>query len=55
MIDLSTEEWKEALRLVQAALDAPEDDTARAAAFDYLRCAQSTVACLEAIYPRIKK
>ena len=41
MIDLSTEEWKEALRLVQAALDAPGDDAVRAAAFDYLRCAQS--------------
>ncbi len=41
MIDLSTEEWKEALRLVQAALDAPDDVAACAAAFDYLRCAQS--------------
>ena len=41
MIDLSTEEWKEALRLVQAAFDAPGDDAARGAAFDYLRCAQS--------------
>ena len=41
MIDLSTDEWKEALRLVQAAFDAPGDDAARGAAFDYLRCAQS--------------
>lgn len=41
MIDLSTEEWKEALRLVQAAFDAPADDAVRAAAFDFLRCAQS--------------
>ena len=41
MIDLSTEEWKEALRLVQAAFDAPGDEGARGAAFDYLRCAQS--------------
>lgn len=41
MIDLSTDEWKEALRLVQAAFDAPEDDGARSTAFDFLRCAQS--------------
>ena len=41
MIDLSTEEWKEALRLVQAAFDAPTDDAVRATAFDFLRCAQS--------------
>lgn len=41
MIDLSTEEWKEALRLVQAAFDAPADDAVRATAFDFLRCAQS--------------
>ena len=34
MIDISTEEWREALHLVQAALDAPGDDAARAAAFD---------------------
>ena len=41
MIDLSTGEWKEALRLVQAAFDAPGDDAARAAAFDFLRTARS--------------
>ena len=41
MIDLSTEEWKEALRLVQAAFDAPTDDAVRATAFNFLRCAQS--------------
>ena len=41
MIDLSTEEWKEALRLVQAAFEAPADDAVRATAFDFLRCAQS--------------
>ena len=41
MIDLSTEEWKEALCLVQAAFDAPADDAVRATAFDFLRCAQS--------------
>ena len=41
MIDLSTDEWKEALRLVQAAFDALGDDAARGAAFDYLRCARS--------------
>jgi len=41
VIDLSTEEWKEALRLVQAAFDAPADDAVRATAFDFLRCAQS--------------
>ena len=40
MIDLSTEEWKTALRLVRAALD-DGTDTARAAAFDFLRCAES--------------
>lgn len=39
MIDLSTEEWKEALRLVRAAAEG--DDAARAAAFDYLRTAES--------------
>ena len=40
MIDLSTEEWKTALRLVRAALD-DGTDAARAAAFDFLRCAES--------------
>ena len=39
MIDLSTEEWKEALRLVRAAADGGEE--ARAAAFDFMRTAQS--------------
>jgi len=39
MIDLSNEEWKEALRLVRAAMDG--DDAARAAAFDFLRTAES--------------
>ena len=41
MIDLSTEEWKKALRLVRAAFDDPTDEAARAAAFDYLRTAES--------------
>ena len=41
MIDLSTEEWKEAYRLVQAAAADPADDAARAAAFDFLRTAES--------------
>ena len=39
MIDLSNEEWKEALRLVKAALDGGEE--ARAAAFDFMRTAES--------------
>lgn len=39
MIDLSNEEWKEALRLVHAAMDGGEE--ARAAAFDFLRSAES--------------
>lgn len=37
MIDLPTDQWREALRLVRAAVDSPADDSARAAAFDYLR------------------
>ena len=42
MIDRTTPEWKDALRLVRAAYDAmdqvsPEADVARAAAFDFLR------------------
>ena len=41
MIDLSTEEWKEAYRLVRLAAERPDDDVARAAAFDYLRTAES--------------
>ena len=41
MIDLSTEEWKEAYRLVQLAAARPEDDATRAAAFDFLRTAES--------------
>lgn len=41
MIDLSNEEWKEALRLVKSALDGYGDDSLRAAAFDYLRTAES--------------
>ena len=41
MIDLSNEEWKEAYRLVQEAAAAPENDAARAAAFDFLRTAES--------------
>jgi len=40
MIDLSTDEWKTALRLVRAALE-DGTDASRAAAFDYLRTAQS--------------
>jgi len=39
MIDVSNEEWKEALRLVRAAMDGGED--ARAAAFDFMRTASS--------------
>ena len=41
MIDLSTEEWKEAYRLVRQAAERPGDDGARAAAFDFLRTAES--------------
>ena len=41
MIDLSNEEWKEAYRLVQAAAAQPDNDAARAAAFDFLRTAES--------------
>ena len=45
MIDLSTEEWRKALRLVRAVADAPGDsperEKARAEAFDFLRTAQS--------------
>ena len=41
MIDLSTDEWREAYRLVGAAAAAPGDEAARAAAFDFLRTAQS--------------
>lgn len=45
MIDLSTDEWKEALRLVHAALDipygTPEQESARNAAFNFMRLAQS--------------
>ena len=41
MIDLSTDEWKEAYRLVKEAAAHPEDDDARAAAFDFLRTAES--------------
>ena len=45
MIDLSNEEWKEALRLVRAAFEladgTPEQEKARAAAFDFLRLAES--------------
>ena len=42
MLDSSTPEWKDALRLVRTAYDAmdrqsPEADAARAAAFDFLR------------------
>ena len=40
MIDRSTDEWKMALRLVRAAFD-EGTDSARAAAFDFLRTAQS--------------
>ena len=40
MIDISTEEWKTALRLVRAALD-DGTDAARAAAFDFMRTARS--------------
>ncbi len=39
MVDMSTEEWREALRLVRAALDG--GDHARATAFDFLRTARS--------------
>lgn len=45
MIDLSTEEWREALRLVRLADAAPdgsaERETARSAAFEFMRCASS--------------
>ena len=41
MIDLSTEEWREAYRLVKAAAAQPDDDAARAVAFDFLRTAES--------------
>ena len=41
MVDLSTEEWRAAYRLVKAAAAAPGDDAARAAAFDCLRTASS--------------
>ena len=40
MIDLSTEEWKKALQLVRAALE-DGADASRAAAFDFLRTAES--------------
>ena len=40
MIDLSTDEWKTALRLVRAALD-DGTDSSRAAAFDFMRTAES--------------
>lgn len=40
MIDVSTEEWKTALRLVRAALE-DGTDAARAAAFDFMRTARS--------------
>ena len=40
MIDLSTDEWRTALRLVRAALD-DGTDASRAAAFDFLRTAGS--------------
>ena len=40
MIDLSTDEWKTALRLVRAALE-DGTDASRAAAFDFLRTAES--------------
>lgn len=41
MVDLSTEEWREAYRLVKAAAAQPDDDAARAVAFDFLRTAES--------------
>ncbi len=45
MIDLSNEEWKEALRLVRNAFElefgSDEQEKARAAAFDYMRTAES--------------
>lgn len=45
MIDMSNEEWREALRLVRLALSSepgtPEHENARAAAFDFMRTAQS--------------
>ena len=41
MIDLSNEEWREAYRLVREAAARPGDDAVRAAAFDFLRTAQS--------------
>ena len=45
MVDLSTEEWRRALELVRTTLEAADDasafDAARAAAFDFLRTAES--------------
>ncbi len=45
MIDISTEEWRKALRLVRAVADAqcgsPERERARAEAFEFMRLAQS--------------
>ncbi|MBP5543812.1 MAG: TrmH family RNA methyltransferase [Kiritimatiellae bacterium] len=45
MIDSSNEEWREALRLVREAFDAPQDsesrEQARSAAFDFMRRASS--------------
>lgn len=45
MIDLSTEEWKEALRLVKAAFElpygSPGQEAARGKAFDFMRLAES--------------
>jgi len=41
VVDLSTDEWREALSRVRAAFEAPENDALRAAAFDFLRLAES--------------
>lgn len=45
MIDLSTEEWKKALQLVRNAFElefgTPEQEAARAEAFDFMRLAES--------------
>lgn len=45
MIDLSTEEWKKALQLVRKAFElefgSPEQEAARAQAFEFMRLAQS--------------
>ena len=41
MIDLSTAEWREAYRLVKDAAARDGDEAARAAAFDFLRTAES--------------